>query len=181
MHSSEIDAHYPSTSYFRKNLLVHTLGDSQDLLLLGAGSKISGYLDYPTDSHSSFDGVGSFYHADKPNSCSSLLLLSCSSSILHIPHPQNPTVVHHRPSFLPLLLCAFDSYILQMNNFFPEHVLSDVLPPLLLTYLFPATTTHIPCASHNQSWTAVPIPGHNLLPLLPLLLSQWYKTSAQPH
>lgn len=53
-----------------------------------------------TDSHSSFDRAGFVYYADKPKNCSNFLLHSCSSSILHIPHLQNHTVVHHRPSFI---------------------------------------------------------------------------------
>lgn len=84
----------------------HPWGQSGSPPAWGRIKDLSILLD--TDSRSSFDRVGFVYLAVKANNCSNSLLHSCSSSILHIPHLQNITVVHHQPGFLSSF-CAFDS------------------------------------------------------------------------
>lgn len=89
----------------------------------------------------------SFVPAALP-SCTSLTFRTTLWSAMH------PVFCPH--CCVPLTHKDYKRIIFSQSIYFQMCVLSSPL----LTYLFPTATSHISCASHNQSWTVVPILGH---------------------
>lgn len=162
----------------KRRLPLQTPEHSQDLLVLTAGSKIWYCLTLMVI-HLLTGGF--VYHTDKPNNCWHLLRHSCSSSILHVPCSQNHTAPSQTHFPVLTVVCLWLLSIIN-GSFFSQSIYlkMSVLSSPFLTHLFskqqipyPAYLTSVlDCGS--SPWTC-------FLPLLPLMLSQWHKTSAQPH